>query len=87
MLESLLQRMGGARRLELSNPNVWCFLREDDGHAFLFLANLTTSTLTTEVRLRGGMNQDWQNLDPCTLPPMTVHCVNIIGDEGKGGEG
>ena len=79
MLAALLGSMGGTRRMELSNPNVWGFVREDEAHTLLFLVNLSTATFVTGVRLRRRDGAEWLELGQHTLAPMTVRCLSVSG--------
>jgi beta-galactosidase len=52
MLEKLLQMLGIKQRIKSSNPNVWASLQQGEGRSVLFLMNLWTGSMETQVELR-----------------------------------
>lgn len=77
MMSALLSRLGGSRRVEGSNPQVWCFLREGVEAGLLFLLNLGTAAAETEVKVWQPAQRVWRELGSYRLAPMTVQTISV----------
>jgi len=75
-LLALLERLDLKQAVISSNPNIWTSLRFDGDHAVLFLANLFTSPMSTNITYRtayGGL----VDLGLSRIPAMTVEAVDV----------
>ena len=77
VLANLLGRLGAARKVVCSNPNVWTSLRTAGGRSVLFLVNLTAAPLAAQVTCRPAWSADPIDTGARELPAMTVLTVDL----------
>lgn len=77
MLESLMVRLGLARRVECANPNVWTSLRTAGNHSALFIMNLLSSPQEAEISCRRASPGGLLNTGHHSLEPMSVKYVEL----------
>lgn len=72
MLGYLLEELGcDSPMIRCSNPNVWTSLRSDGKNQMLFVMNLFSSSLCTNVEIK-QKSMDYMKLEPMELKPMEV---------------
>jgi beta-galactosidase len=80
MLRYLLEELGCDKPLiRSSNPNVWTSLRSNGKNHMLFVMNLLSSTLCTEIEVK-LKNSEYQKIDALELRPMEVKVFDLLED-------
>jgi beta-galactosidase len=77
MLINLLSELGLERHIRCSNPNVWTTLWVNGNQAMLFLINLFTSTMHTEVQVRLDTQSAWGELYKYQVDPISVKVIQL----------
>jgi beta-galactosidase len=84
MLMAVLGRLGLERKIECSEPNVWCTLRTAGKRSTLFLMNLTSSPLAASVSCTPAWSGKRIDAGRHKLAPMTVKAVDLTGSRASG---
>ena len=77
MLRALMKRLGTKQRVSCSNSSVWTSLRTKDSKSVLFLMNLLSSPMETDVSCRPGFKNSMVDLGRHRLDAMTVKAIEI----------
>ncbi len=77
MLVSLLKNLGIRKILSCSNQNVWTSLRTSGNRSVLFLMNLMSAPMETEVVCRPAWSRANVNIGKHALPAMMVKAIEL----------
>jgi beta-galactosidase len=77
MLRNLLAPLGLKPKVTCSNPNIWCVLRTADRHSILFVMNLFTAPMETQVTCRPAWSDKPIDIGRHTLEPMSVKIIEV----------
>ena len=77
MITRLLEMLKLDRKVTCSNPNVWTSLRTAGKHSVLFVMNLLTAPMETELACRPSWSDKMIPLGRRPIKPMTVEIVEV----------
>jgi hypothetical protein len=75
MLCELLELLGLRPKIKLTNPNVWASLASNENHRILYLMNLLSSPMETQVEIHPNGASASINLGYHNLSPMSVKII------------